>query len=86
MNLKLSNIYLNYPHTYSLKENIRFELTHGAEQNYEQKIENGKKEQSFYLKTFLNMQKLSLGSLLIHYNYKQGRLTNTCETIDESTN
>ncbi|WP_313510225.1 DUF3885 domain-containing protein [Enterococcus sp.] len=42
MNQVLRNIYLQSHHTYSLRENLRFELAHGSESNYNQQIENGK--------------------------------------------
>lgn len=43
MNQIIRDIYQQHHHTYPLKENIRFELAHGRETDYDQKIENGKK-------------------------------------------
>ncbi|MDU5511793.1 DUF3885 domain-containing protein [Enterococcus gilvus] len=42
MNKKIRNIYLNYHHTYPLKENIRLELAHGTHSTQFENIENAK--------------------------------------------
>lgn len=43
MNQMIRDVYQHVHHTYRLKENIRFELAHGTESNYDQQIEHGKK-------------------------------------------
>ena len=71
MNLKLRTIYLKHHHTYLLKENIRFELAHGTEKSYDQKIENGKKRAHIlFEEVFKDSKTVQIIFFISHYSNK----------------
>lgn len=71
MNQILRNIYLNNHHTYTLKENLRFELAHGPENNYYQLIENGKKRANrLFAEVFKETETVQLIFIIFEHSRK----------------
>lgn len=67
----LREIYLNYHHTYPLKENIRFELAWGKEGNYTSRIKNAKKRgKVLFDEVFNNSDKIQMIFFISKYSSK----------------